>query len=218
VATLNDVVEFAKQKSYISVESVAEEFSLPEMKACRILLLCFERGLLLPTNKSYFTTPVEDGVVPVFTPGKRKNARTEPALQILTFFMANDDMALTANEVEAHFGLSRNLTRGILRELTASGGLKRLQAEKGGAYGNPPMIYGLSEEAIALKEQEVIAKHQVSRKEAMKKRKQTLAKKRRKEAKDDLEPHLRVEKSTARGTRTRKVGSKIKVDLTDPYE
>jgi hypothetical protein len=152
MTTLKDVVKLA-DTGFVSIARLEKELSLPRDKACRALLACWDRGLLLPVVESYFAPPQADG-----TPVQMRNSENasreswyaEEVKQLRQVFSEHDEdgelipVALTVNDLKEELGIDgrANPLRQALKFLVEQGEIQSFTATAGGAFGHRPIIYG----------------------------------------------------------------------------
>jgi hypothetical protein len=88
----------------------------------------------------------------------RKAAYYQAEIAEVTFlFQDNRDAAYTVRELDnilSELGITQ--LRAVLTTMVEKGDIIKRSATKGGAWGRPPMIYGVDEAAIAKKNREIV--------------------------------------------------------------
>lgn len=157
--TVKDVVDFARQRKFVTVAVLSEEFDLSTDKACRVLKACWDRGLLAPTDMSWFTIPGDDGLPLKMRSARGATTRSEwhkKSLDAIRAMVADDPtMALTVRDVEKELDTPNVKARNALKLLVELGELVSREAAVGGLYGKRPVLFGVDEAAIAAREDQI---------------------------------------------------------------
>lgn len=146
-----DFVRWVAEKKRVNVAIVAARYGLPEDKACRLLLLMWERGKIAPMRTAFFTIPIPGGGVVGFD-GKTTDWYDYQRGRVMEMVNKTPDYGVGIREVYEKLGISHGGAARILEELEISGDLIKRKSKHGGIFGNRPWLYGLSEKAIAARE------------------------------------------------------------------
>lgn len=147
---LKEVISYAKRRDYVNIIMLADRFDIEEDQACQVIKACWDRGLLLPTDQSYFTLPKEDGGIRSFQSKKKKGDNTKE--KVLTFMQSRPDVGVSVNDVATALDITPPTARFALRALVAKEVLFEEIASSGGSFGQLPVIWGLSEDALAARD------------------------------------------------------------------
>lgn len=161
MTNLRDVMRWAEDTGFVSVFGLQEAFGIDAVKACRVLKVCWDRGLLMPVDKAFFAPPV-DGRPFRMTEDSRGEARKRrlqwyrPELALVqAYFEQDPEGSLTVQEAMRNFDLEMNRARNALNLLTDEGVLIRREATSGGVFGRRPFIYALSPNGIVKGDEQV---------------------------------------------------------------
>lgn len=165
MATLKDVQKLAKT-GFVSIARLESELGLPRDKACRALLLCWQKGLLNPVVEAYFAEPV-DGMpaqMKAVTYSSRETWYVEELDQLRSVFNETVDglpvkVGVTVNDLKDILEIDgrANPLRQALKVLVDSGEIMAFTATAGGAYGRRPIIYGNDMGAIKARNRDLAA-------------------------------------------------------------
>jgi hypothetical protein len=170
--TRERILALQQEKGFLNARLFAEHFDLPLPKAYQVLKACWDKGLLVPVDLAFFALPENDGTARF----KSKSGQTQKESYYRPEFDAvrklweeNPDTAFTLREVKNITQLDQARLRKVLYYMEETGEVHKAQADAGGMYGRPPLLFAKSYAALSSKNEDIVAK--VRAKEQAKKKK-----------------------------------------------
>lgn len=192
-----------KARGYVSTEMIAKSLDLTIEEARRAVKACYDRGLLIPSDRSYFVLTQEDGT-PVPWEGQGREIRDTRVKRIKQLLHEHPDIGVIVKDIEEAFDppLANSTTRKLLKDLVEEGTLVMgKSAVRPPFMGHFTFIFGLTQEAIDNRDAEFL--EEVEQRVAAKKSKNKKVKPK----------ELIIDNSS----KPRVVGGKVLVDFSDEY-
>lgn len=150
-----DVLSIVDEKGHVSAADIAGAFDIPIEKACDVLKACWERGLLLPFDTTWFARPINGKPVALTGQAGRQNKEKwyrDEIAEISQAFGEDESLALTVRDTTDRFNIPVNKARKILNLMVELEYLISEEAGTGGAFGRRPIIYSINRDNIASRE------------------------------------------------------------------
>lgn len=150
MAKWKDVKELVDRQGFVSVESLMANFDLDMQRASEVIKACWDRGLLLPTTRSWFAVPDKNGETPLpRSSAKMAAGYHHKELEVLRGLWKEDEaLALTVYDAVDILEVHPNKARKVLELMYTTGEVMRAESTFGGAFGKKPFIYAKSYEFI----------------------------------------------------------------------
>lgn len=160
MATLADVAALAETNKFVSIHLVMEHLGVSEEQACKALLACWQRGLLMPTTVSWFLKPVGGRPVNVRTSEGGKIARAayyKPVIgEILKVMDEDPEKGFSIRDLLKIVDISDQQLRKVMAILVDTQEVFVGEASAGGSFGRKPKIYSRTEDGLDSRDEQFV--------------------------------------------------------------